>query len=433
MDKVGIRKWFSFIVAGLVGQLAWAIENNYLNLYVFDCTKEYMFIRIMVAASAAAATLTTLFMGALSDRIGKRKAFVSFGYILWGISIIIFAFLNPQGKFNIVAGSVMASGTMIVVMDCVMTFFGSTANDAAFNAFVTDNTTTNNRGRVESVLSVLPLISMIIVVLTGGMLVSNDNPRWDLFFYIFGGITIVAGIVCIFLLPRDIKGPNREEPYMKNIISGFRPSVIKNNKMLYIVLIAFMLFSIAIQVFMPYLMVYIQEVLGITGSNFTLTLGVVLGVSCVITVVFGAFIDKIGKNKIMFPALGVAFVGSIVAMCVSNQIGVMIGSTILMTGYMVSTAVISAKVRDYTPPKEVGLFQGVRMLFIVLIPMVTGPYIGLALSYIGAKPYVNEYGRTVVAPNRFIFLGTAVFLVLTCIPLIYLVIKEKKNNEQQSN
>ena len=41
-----------------------------------------------------------------------------------------------------------------------MTFFGSTANDGAFNAFVTDGTNNNNRARVESVLAVLPLISM---------------------------------------------------------------------------------------------------------------------------------------------------------------------------------------------------------------------------------------------------------------------------------
>ena len=67
--KLGIRTWLSFIIAGFVGQLAWAIENNYFNLYVFDCTKEYIFIPIMTAASAAAATITTLLMGALSDRL----------------------------------------------------------------------------------------------------------------------------------------------------------------------------------------------------------------------------------------------------------------------------------------------------------------------------------------------------------------------------
>ena len=432
--RLGIRKWLSFIVAGLVGQLAWAIENNYLNLYVFDCTKEYTYIPIMTAASAAAATLTTLFMGALSDRLGKRKAFISFGYILWGISIILFAFLDPNSNISFVANSALLSGTMIIVMDCVMTFFGSTANDAAFNAFVTDNTNTENRGKVESVLSILPLISMIAVVLAGGMLVDDKtNTHWDIFFYIFGGLTIIAGIACIFLLPKDIKAPNKEEPYFKNIFYGFRPSVIKSNKMLYIVLIAFMLFNIAIQVFMPYLMVYIQQVLGIQGGDFTVSLGVILGLSCVITVIFGLFMDKIGKNKIIIPALGVTIIGAVIMTFMTYQIGVIIAGIILMTGYMISTAALGAKIRDYTPENQVGLFQGVRMIFAVLIPMVTGPYIGLGLSNINAQTYINEFNKEVTEPNRFIFLGAAIVLLIAIVPLLYMIMMERKNKDNATS
>lgn len=428
-NKLSLRHWLSFIVAGLVGQLAWAIENNYLNLYVFDCTKTYTFIPIMTAASAAAATITTLLMGALSDRLGKRKAFVSLGYIIWGISIILFAFLDPKGSLSIVAGSTLASGTMIVVMDCLMTFFGSTANDAAFNAFVTDNTNTDNRGKVESVLSILPLVSMIVVVVLGGMLVDDKtNTHWDIFFYIFGILTIVAGIICIFLLPKDVKSANKEEPYLQNIFYGFKPKVIKENKILYIVLLAFMTFNIAIQVFMPYFMVYIQQVLGIQGGNFTITLGVVLVISCIITVVFGLFMDKLGKNNIMIPALCVATLGGVIMFFVKGQSGVMIGGIILMTGYMVSTAVLGAKVRDYTPEKEVGLFQGVRMVFVVLVPMVTGPYIGEALSLINKNTYINEYAIEVIEPNAYIFLGSAVILLLAIIPIVIMMKMEKRND-----
>ena len=38
-----------------------------------------------------------------------------------------------------------------------MTFFGSTANDAAFNAYITDAIDSGNRGKTESVLAILPL------------------------------------------------------------------------------------------------------------------------------------------------------------------------------------------------------------------------------------------------------------------------------------
>ena len=437
--KVGLRKWLMFILAGFVGQLAWAIENNYFNVYVYDVTKNYGFIPVMTATSAAAATITTLLMGAVSDRLGKRKLFISVGYILWGISIISFAFLNPNSSLSIVANNVFLAGTMIVIMDCVMTFFGSTANDAAFNALVTDNTDNTNRAKVESVLSILPLIALIAVILVAGFFVDvpeGDIKRWDIFFYIFGGITLVIGIVSIFLAPKDLVQPNKTEPYFKNIIYGFRPSVIKANPILYITLIAFMVFNIGLQVFMPYFILYVQNILGITDMDFTISLGIVLLGASLITVVFGLFMDRIGKNKIMIPALIVGAIGGIVvffipaAQGIGTKIGLIIGGIILMSGYLISTAVLGAKVRDYTPEKEVGLFQGVRMIFTVLIPMIIGPMvIAEIICRMGGEPYKNEFEQLVYPPNRWLFFVTGVIFALAIIPVIIMIRKEKKINE----
>ena len=435
VTKLGIKKWLSFIIAGFIGQLAWAIENNYLNVYVFDCTHNYSFIPIMVALSAASATITTLFMGALSDRLGKRKLFISCGYIIWGISIIAFAFLDPNSKVSFVANAAMLSGALIVVMDCIMTFFGSTANDAAFNAFVTDNTDESNRGKVESVLSILPLIAMIAVVLLQGMLVkkiSETQRDWSLFFYVFGGLTTLVGIICIFLLPKDIKGPNKTEPYMKNLIYGFRPSVVKKNPNLYLVLTAFAVFSIGIQVYMPYFMVYVEKVM---GYDLVMSAGPILGAACVITVGVGYFMDKIGKHKVILGSLAATIVGAMLLFFFNKKetdfVGVVIGGIILMSGFLLCTAVFNAKIRDYTPENEVGLFQGVRMIFAVLIPMVTGPYIGQGASYINGVIEPDDFGQMSVRPNSYIFLFTAIVMLFVLIPLIILIRREK-NNETAS-
>ena len=441
-NKIGIRRWLMFILAGFVGQLAWAIENNYFNVYVFDCTSEYGFIPVMTACSAAAATITTLLMGAVSDRLGKRKVLISGGYILWGLSILAFAFLNPHSSLNIVANSAFLAGTLIVIMDCVMTFFGSTANDAAFNAFVTDNTTEDNRSKVESVLSVFPLLALILVIVVAGMFVDVEyasQKRWDIFFYIFGAITLIIGIVSFFLAPKDVVKPNKEESYWKNVFYGFRPSVIKANPVLYITLIAFMVFNIGLQVFMPYFILYVQKILGIVGDQFTLSLGIVLLGASTITVVFGLFMDRIGKNKIMIPALVTGAVGGIVITFIpaetdGTMIGLIIGGIILMSGYLISTAVLGAKVRDYTPKTEVGLFQGVRMIFCVLIPMIIGPMvIAEIICRLGGKPYQNEYDVTVYPPNKWLFFVTGIIFLLAVIPVIMMMRKEKKINEAKAD
>ena len=444
-NKVGIRKWLAFILAGFVGQLAWAIENNYFNVYVRYCTDTYDFIPVMTIASAAAATITTLFMGAVSDRLGKRKLFISGGYILWGISILLFAFLDPTSSLNIVANSVFVAGTMIVIMDCVMTFFGSTANDAAFNAFVTDNTNNDNRAKVESVLSVLPLLALIIVILIAGFFVDISKEdlaagavkRWDIFFYIFGGITLLVGIISFFLLPKDIVQPNKEGNYFANVFYGFRPRVIKENPVLYITLAAFMVFNIGLQVFMPYFILYVQDILLITGTAFTISLGIVLLGASAITIVFGLFMDRIGKNRIMIPGLVVGAIGGAIIFFVPvgeafTQPGLIIGGIVLMTGYLVSTAVLGAKVRDYTPVKEVGLFQGVRMIFVVLIPMIIGPLIGDSLCKSMGESYVNDLGATVYPPNKWLFLVTGIVFLCAVVPVILMIRKEKKLNEQQN-
>ena len=152
-NKLSKRLWLSFILIGLAGQLAWSIENMYLNVFLYNTIiQNTSYIASMVSLSAITATLTTFLIGILSDKVGKRKAFISFGYILWGLSTAAFGFVN-----NLVKTATTAAA-LVVALDCLMTFFGSTANDAAFNAYVTDQSDESNRGKIEGVLSSLSLI-----------------------------------------------------------------------------------------------------------------------------------------------------------------------------------------------------------------------------------------------------------------------------------
>ena len=73
----GGRFYLSLVIFCLTGQVAWTVENMYFNVFIYK-----MFhagpeaISLMVAASAVAATVTTLLIGALSDKLGKRKLFI---------------------------------------------------------------------------------------------------------------------------------------------------------------------------------------------------------------------------------------------------------------------------------------------------------------------------------------------------------------------
>lgn len=429
MKKLSARLWASFILIGLVGQFAWTIENMYFNVYLYNTiSTDPNYIAAMVSASAISATLTTLLMGALTDKVGKRKVFISLGYILWGISTAAFGFITVDNISHLfpAASAVSLAAGMVVAMDCIMTFFGSTANDAAFNAFVTDNTTTENRGKAESVLAILPLISMLVIFgLFDGM---TQRGEWQKFFLIFGIAVTVTGLVSLLLVKdADIKPSN--EAYFKKLIHGFRPSVIKANPMLYIALIAMLLFSVAVQVFFPYLIIYIQNYLKF--DNYAIILGVVLLVASVVSVVFGSVIDKVGKLKFIVPACIVMFAGLIGMFFVRSFVPVIIAGIVMMSGYMLVTAAVNATVRDYTPSDSVGHFQGVRMIFSVLLPMVIGPYIGAAVIKNSSETYI-DLGQVKNVPTPYIFLAAAVALVPIIIPVIILKAKSRKKAEEVS-
>ena len=154
--KINKKFYLALVIFSLVGQVAWVVENMYLNVFIykmFNASADQ--ISSMVGASAVAATVTTLLIGALSDKVGKRKAFICGGYILWGISILGFAAIRadwihsaffPMMSSNVAALSLCINLT--IALDCLMTFFGSSANDAAFNAWLTDSTDETNRGKV---------------------------------------------------------------------------------------------------------------------------------------------------------------------------------------------------------------------------------------------------------------------------------------------
>ena len=417
MIKLTKRIWTSFILIGLVGQFAWTIENMYFNVFLYNTiSTNPNNIAAMVAASAIVATLTTLFMGALSDKLGKRKVFICVGYILWGFSTMAFGFISVKNiaAWFPAANAVATAAAFVIVMDCVMTFFGSTANDSAFNAYITDVTNNENRGRVESVLAVLPLISMLIIF--GAFDSLTQQGQWKEFFIIFGVMVSLTGIISILLL-KDEVAEKKDASFLKNLIYGFKPSVMRKEQPLYLALCAFGLFSISVQVFFPYLIIYLQNYLKI--NSYAIVLGIVLIIASFVSVISGNFIDKVGKLKFVLPAAFVMLAGLTGMFFVRSVIAVIIVGSVMMSGFMLVTACLSATVRDYTPKDKVGHFQGIRMIFAVMLPMIIGPYIGAAVIKNSNSTYL-DLGVVKNVPTPSIFLASAVVLLFIIIPILKL-------------
>lgn len=410
--RVGRQLWSWVVLLGLTGQLAWTIENMYLNVFVYDTiTDDPTVLATMVAASAIAATVATLLAGAWSDRTGRRREFIAIGYVLWGATTATFGLIDVDAAAGLVPAfdAVVVAVVGIIALDAFMSLLGATANDAAFNAWVTDTTTQANRGKVDGVLATFPLLAMLLVF--GALDPLTQAGRWQLFFAIVGGITALAGAVAWFGL-REPRQPRPSGSYFSTVVHGLRPGTMRSNPQLYVTLVAWAIIGTSTQVFLPYLIIYVQRYLQIDG--YPIVLAAVLLSAAVASVLGGRVLDRVGPSRAIVPVAGVYITGLVAMFWARSMVAVIAAGIVMMSGFMLAVAAISATVRNLTPPDRAGQVQGLRMIFAILIPMVVGPFLGAAVITGAAETYV-DLGVIKQVPTPWIFptaAAVAAFVVL---------------------
>ncbi len=420
--KLAGKVWTCAILFGLIGQIAWSVENMYFATLAQDIFSNVqrqdlatIVSTLMIWLSAITATATTIFAGGFIDKIGKRKPFIAYGYIVWGITIMLFAFIpmTPTAK---TLGLVAA---LLVIFDCIMTFFGSTANDAAFSTWLVDVTDTTNRGIVNAIMSVFSILAFVIVFVLAMLLYDAKNATNALFFIVLGIFPIIAGIVAIFIMkdsPNIVKNSNPD--YLKETFYGFRPQVIKDNKMLYVCLISSCILGTSQQTFFSYLINFILNTLGI--KDFILPLAIVIVLAGAFTAVTGILQDKFGRKHFYFPLVAIVIISTLVIylmkyMPKSSYVYVLVVAGTFMLGSLLSggSALVSS-FQDYIPKGSEGRFQGVRMCFTVLLPMLIGSLISMIINLTEIDNQTLEY-----LPPFEIFLAAAIIAVFALIPIFF--------------
>ena len=425
---------------GTIGQIAWTVENMYFNLFVYDTVAPDLdTVTLMVQLSGVVATVITLLAGELSDKLRNRRSFISIGYAIWGVTVALFGCLSPDliGSLFWLDASEAISLTLVLVVvgDCVMTLFGSTANDAAFNSWVTDNTESSYRGRIESIISILPLVSMLIVAGGFGILVEGFGYR--AVFIALGCVISLSGIAGIFLIKDD---PEMEGGgSVGNIFYGFRPSVVRENLPLYITFVIVLIYGVACQIFMPYLIIFMKTYLSFSVIEYSIVFGAAIILGACVNIFLGRLSDKMSKVKLMYFAAGVMAIGllGMYFAPADNKTAALIllgiFGFVMISGYIFVSALCGSTMRDYTPAGAVGKLQGVRMVFSVLIPMLLGPAIGNAinkakgirLENAGADAMTTEY---IPAPEIFIAAAVCLVLIFAVLPILSRVLAKREES-----
>lgn len=417
-QKPGRKFWICLGLFGLIGQVAWVVENMYLNVFIYKMFHASAAqISFMVGASAVAAAVTTLLIGALSDRVGKRKCFICWGYIIWGITVFAFGLIRMD-VLTPLAGSVTGAASLgvslVIGLDCIMTFFGSGANDACYNAWLTDCGNESNRGKIEGINSMMPLLAILVVF--GGFMGFDleQADAWSLIYAVIGAVVLGTGVLGLFLMDEPVVQQQKKTSFWENLCYSFRPSVVRENKLLYSVLGAFAVFGISIQVFMPYLILYYEQSLGM--KNYVLVMAPAILLASFITALYGKLYDMLGFRTSVIPSVLMLLAGYAVLFFTKNTVPVFIGSLLMMSGYLTGMAVFGAMIRDHIPEHKAGQFQGIRIIGQVLIPGSIGPAIG-AYVLRNAEQIENADGTYSFLPQRSIWAAAFVIALLLCMVL----------------
>lgn len=454
--KLSPRLWIGMLMCSFIGGLAWNVENMYFNTFLWNEVYEGSVgvtsltytdaVNIMVTFSAIVAVVTTFIMGTLSEKMKNRKAFISFGYIAWGIITALFGFITKDNVANIFGLSdgvkiVITTAWVVVVMDMIMTFMGSTSNDSAFQAWVTDVTTPETTQTVETAFTFVGFIAMAVIMVVGSMAQGGAIP-YSAFFIGLGIVVTIAGIVALFVVdnPKKLEDAKKDAnapktSYWADLFYGFRPSVIKENSKLYLILVATGIFNCAFQVFFPYLLTYFGEVVIKANEELFAAMPIsliVVGAAAVITLVAGIVVLLKVYNK----SKAAAFIPSVISLIIgllvmffakTNLYLMLVGAAFTLVGYIVIMIQFGANVRDSIPQDKVGLFQGVRMIFFVLIPMVVGPTLGNIATKNSTVTITDVSGAESMLPTEMMFLYAAIVAVFIFIPLLAYLKKDKEN------
>ena len=430
-----VQFWLLMWMLGLAGQFCWNIENQWFNTFVYaKIAKDSSIVTLMVITSALVTTFSTFLFGTLSDRLGTRRRFVSFGYIVWGLCTILFGFTEFIGKGAVGVGArvSMWAAVMVILADDVMSFFGSMGNDSGYNAWSNDMTDDKNRGQIGAVLAVQPIIGTIVGTVLGGFLIGSEN-NYQRLFWSMGLFVNAVGIFSLFFL-KDSPSlkPHREGSLAAQFCSVFKIKGFFAQTELVLACVTTACFFIPFNIYFVHMGNWMIYRMGFSADSMGLIQGLSLLAASLSAIPAARLINKNRTPRVAVFAVAVNIIGLWVLTLFIRPDTVNTQSVFSAQnaplffavfaagmGLVLITQSMTMWVKQLYPEQSRGQFEGIRILFFVLTPMIIGTIIGNIIIKNGAGSIVNEYGITENIPVESIYMWAAILVTGAFIPLFF--------------
>jgi len=418
-EKLARNLSISVFLISLAGEIAWAVENQFYNDFLAVTLNGLGYkdlvplaVALLVNITTCVGTIATIIMGSYSDVIGKRKPLLLYGTIFWAITTALFP---VSAAFSFLGVGVVVITALL--FDSIMTCFGATVKNAGLNAYVTDITTLKTRSKAMGIVQITVLISFLIVYGALGLLI--DFLGYYPFFIIIGIIVGIVGLLGV----RKAEDSQDLKPMaissFQHIKNTFKKQSSVDYKNFIIVLLIIAAWQIGLNVFFPYLLIYLRYTIGGGDLFFGLIImSVAIMISIILSLPLGKLTNKVGRKKMtlistLLFSLGIFLIG------VSQELFLLLiaGAItfVFYTGLCISTF---TWIKDLYPEEGRGQFSGYWNLFSGTIPMIIGPIIGsIIYSLFGVEAIIK--GDNVLIPPDLLFFVAASVTLLTLIPLYF--------------
>lgn len=443
--------WNLAWIIGIAGQLCWNMENQWFNTFVYaKIGGDVNIVTAMVITSALVTTISTFIFGTLSDRLGRRRRFISIGYIIWGITTIIFG-LTEFIRNSAIGSIAFVSAFLVVLTDAIMSFFGSMGNDSGYSTWLNDHTSENNKGKIGALLAALPVFGTVVGTVLGGMLVNvgnttvgteSYNPALDnyqLLFGIMGGFVILVGVISlIFLKDSPTIEANKDGTFIHQFSQAFNIKKLrgnKNNKEMLLACLVACFFFIPFNFYFVHMGNWMIYDIGFTAGDMGLVEGISLLLAVILTIPFSKLIDKNKTPQLVFFSIIVNAIGLLLTFLLikspndvdsSNlfaikNIPLFLCVFLIGLGYVLIVQACMVWTRTLFPKECRGQFEGIRVSFFTLIPMFIGTLIGNLIIKLTPQenPIYDVYGHIIDVPQENLFLYACILVLLSFIPLFF--------------
>lgn len=387
------RIWIIFLIV-FVNLLGFGIILPLLPYYAESFGGGALTIGFLSAAYSLFQLLTAPLLGELSDKIGRRP-------------ILIFSLVGTTLSFFLLG----IANTIVMLFISRIVSGISGGNISAAQAYIADITSEENRTQGMGIMMAAFSLGFILGPALGGIL---SEYGYAIPAFVATGVSLVATLLTIFLLPESLRPEKRSANSLKNrkkifSLRDFYDALTHPNVGIALTVIFMVMFAFSLM--QGTFALFSEHTLHLTAKD----IGYMFAFLGIIGVVMQLFLLKrittwLSEKKAIVVAI-LCMSLSLLLIALSNSTGMLyLAISLLAFGNSISTPVLTGTISKLTPDNEQGTILGTSQS-VASFGRLIGPVIGAGIySFIGIRaPY---------------FFGAAILVLTTGVALRYLKIKQ---------